>query len=57
MSQGDPFTESLCRQCRFLQVVTSGRGSTFLMCKAPRVERYPRQPVLACSWYEPGEPD
>ena len=32
-----------------LRVITSGKGSTFLMCQEPSLTKYPPQPVLQCS--------
>ena len=51
-----PFAESLCHRCRKLRLVHSGKGSTFLMCQAPELPKYPRQPVLACPKFEPSDP-
>jgi len=43
---------SLCHDCVHVQIVTSGRGSTFFLCKVaredPRFAKYPPQPVVAC---------
>jgi hypothetical protein len=44
-----PFPESLCHTCRHLRLVTSARGSTFLMCQEPTLPKYPPQPVRACA--------
>jgi hypothetical protein len=46
-----PFAESLCHHCVHLRLVTSGKGSTFLMCQEPSLPKYPRQPVVACLRY------
>ncbi len=50
--QPDP---GLCRDCQHSQVVTSGRGSVFYLCRLsatdPRFPRYPRLPVLRCEGY------
>jgi hypothetical protein len=35
----------------FLRVLTSGKGSTFLMCQEPSLPKYGPQPVLACRGY------
>jgi hypothetical protein len=47
----------LCRACRHVRVINSGRGSTFYLCRLaerdPRFPKYPRLPVLACAGYEP----
>jgi hypothetical protein len=42
------FPESLCHRCAHVRLITSGKGSTFLMCKAPQLPKYPPQPVTAC---------
>jgi hypothetical protein len=55
----------LCRSCRWMRIVESGRGSRFYLCGRSRFDdrfaRYPRLPVLRCVGYEPrlaptGEP-
>jgi len=46
-----PFTDSLCHRCVQLRLVTSGKGSTFLMCNEPALPKYPRQPVGACTYF------
>jgi hypothetical protein len=43
-----PFPESLCHRCVHLRVVTSGKGSVFLMCQEPSLPKYGPQPVRAC---------
>lgn len=47
----------LCNACRHQQVVRSGRGSLFSMCRRhkdePEYPKYPRLPVSACRGYEP----
>lgn len=43
-----PFPTSLCHRCAHLRLVTSGKGSTFLMCQHPALPKYPRQPVAEC---------
>ncbi len=43
-----PFPMSLCHRCVHLRLVTSGKGSTFLMCQEPTLPKYPPQPVLLC---------
>src|SRR5437867_13056927 len=47
----------LCATCRHARVVTSARGSEFLLCQRwnsdPRFARYPRLPVVECVGYEP----
>jgi hypothetical protein len=47
----------LCAHCRYVRLVTSARGSTFLLCDRSRSEpeyyaKYPRLPVASCSGYE-----
>ena len=46
----------LCQSCRFARTITSGKGSTFWLCRKsetdPRFPRYPALPVLECSGYE-----
>jgi hypothetical protein len=48
----------LCDTCRHARVITSDRGSRFVMCELaktdPTFSRYPRLPVVACSGYDPG---
>jgi hypothetical protein len=43
-----PFPESLCHRCAHLRLITSGKGSTFLMCQEPSLPKYPPQPVRQC---------
>ncbi|HET6610889.1 MAG TPA: hypothetical protein VFG83_02835 [Kofleriaceae bacterium] len=43
-----PFADSLCHGCRFVRVVRSGKGTAFVMCKAPGLPKYGPQPVIAC---------
>ena len=46
----------LCASCVHAQMVTSSKGSTFLLCRLsmvdPRFSRYPALPVLRCAGYE-----
>jgi hypothetical protein len=52
-----PFPESSCHRCLHLRLVTSARGSTFLMCQEPSLPKYPAQPVRACGKQrEPADP-
>jgi hypothetical protein len=48
----------LCGDCVHARVITSRRGSTFLLCglssSDPRFPRYPRLPVVACIGWAPG---
>jgi hypothetical protein len=45
----------LCASCEHQKLVTSGRGSTFSLCriglKDPDWPKYPPMPVLRCSRY------
>src|SRR5262249_34678691 len=45
----------LCISCQHTQAITSGRGSTFVLCALwrsdPRFPKYPRLPVLVCDGY------
>jgi hypothetical protein len=43
-----PFPDALCHRCVYLRLVTSGKGSTFLMCQEPSLPKYPPQPVRVC---------
>lgn len=51
----------LCLSCRWMQVVTTRRGSTFYRCGRadtdPRFPRYPALPMLQCVGYEEGRPE
>jgi hypothetical protein len=54
--QADGFERAgLCATCANAQVVTSSRGSRFLLCRVsvldPRYPRYPSLPVLECAAY------
>jgi hypothetical protein len=47
-----PFPESLCHRCGAPPRYLRGKATWFVWC--PRIpERYPRQPVLVCSWFVP----
>ena len=45
----------LCPRCANVQVITSAKGSTFLLCRLSatdsRFPRYPPQPVVACEGF------
>jgi hypothetical protein len=41
----------LCRSCLSHALVTSARGSTFHLCKAPGKPKYPPLPVIRCDAY------
>lgn len=48
---------NLCPACRHARVITTGKGSRFLLCRLsesdPRSLKYPPQPLLRCRGYEP----
>jgi hypothetical protein len=49
-----PVDAGLCATCAFTQAVTGRRGQRYLLCRNDNVPaRYPPQPVLTCSGYEP----
>jgi hypothetical protein len=56
----DPRRVGLCWDCRWARRVTSGRGSTFFLCRRaetdPGYPRYPPLPRLACPGHEPERP-
>ncbi len=47
----------LCGGCRHVRVVTSGKGSTFFLCRRatedPTFRKYPPIPVTECRGFEP----
>jgi hypothetical protein len=51
-----PRIAGLCTSCVHRRVVTSSRGSIFVLCERsvtdPRFPRYPALPVVACRGYE-----
>ena len=51
----------LCASCRFVEVITSSKESTFYRCRVsetdPSFRRYPILPVLACRGYQSSEGD
>ncbi|HEY4242538.1 MAG TPA: hypothetical protein VGM88_22120 [Kofleriaceae bacterium] len=51
-----PFPTSLCHGCEFVRLVTSGKGSTFLMCRHPDLPKYGPQPVRSCAGFSPAPP-
>jgi hypothetical protein len=51
-----PFPDALCHRCVHLRLVTSGKGSQFLMCQEPTLPKYPPQPVRACSRFSANTP-
>lgn len=50
----------LCGVCVNRRVVTSGRGSSFFLCRLSQLHghfpRYPPLPVVRCGGYEAGDP-
>src|SRR5689334_3451541 len=48
----------LCASCAHMRLITSARGSQFLLCERSRTDpaypRYPRLPVQACAGYDGG---
>ncbi|HMK74035.1 MAG TPA: hypothetical protein VK454_11895 [Myxococcaceae bacterium] len=51
-SQPLPFPESLCHRCAAPPRYVPAARSVFILC--PLVpERYPRQPVLTCTYFRP----
>ncbi|MEO0322964.1 MAG: hypothetical protein AAF447_08395 [Myxococcota bacterium] len=46
-------TVGLCLRCTQVRVVTSAKGSTFYLCRAPTRPKYPPLPVLSCPAYVP----
>jgi hypothetical protein len=47
----------LCAACAHARLITSGKGSTFWLCRLsehdPRFRKYPVLPVLRCPGYQP----
>lgn len=47
----------LCETCLHAQIVTSSKGSSFVLCRLseadPAFRRYPILPVIACAGHEP----
>jgi hypothetical protein len=50
-----PFPDSLCHRCAYLRLVTSGKASTFLMCREPSLPKYRSQPVRTCPGFRAAE--
>jgi len=52
-----PFIGSLCESCESMREVVSGKGSRFLLCQLsttnPAFAKYPPQPIVRCSGYQP----
>jgi hypothetical protein len=61
-STRDPIPKSagLCARCVHARAIATRRGSMFVLCEAsqadPRLDRYPRLPVVRCHGFEPHEP-
>jgi hypothetical protein len=61
-STRDPIPRSagLCARCVHARAIATRRGSMFILCEAsqtdPRLDRYPRLPVVRCHGFEPHEP-
>jgi hypothetical protein len=57
MATTPPDLAGLCASCRFAEIITSSRGSTFYRCTLsetdPAFRRYPVLPMLHCSGYQP----
>jgi len=51
-----PFPASLCHRCIHVRLVTSGKGSTFVLCRNPALPKYGPQPVRACQGFAAGPP-
>jgi hypothetical protein len=51
----------LCGECLHARPITSGKGSTFWLCKRAesdaRFAKYPRLPVRECPGWEPARGD
>jgi hypothetical protein len=51
--------ESLCETCVHLREILTPKGSRFLMCTLSATDdsfpKYPRQPLVVCDGYKPGE--
>jgi hypothetical protein len=56
MAGTPPERAGLCASCRFSEVITSSRGSTFYLCTLsetdPSFRKYPILPVLRCPGYQ-----
>ncbi|MFQ5613705.1 MAG: hypothetical protein ACE5H9_16395 [Anaerolineae bacterium] len=50
----------LCATCKHVKVITSAKGSHFIMCALaktdPRFRKYPQLPVIRCPGYEEAPP-
>jgi hypothetical protein len=45
----------LCASCVHAKRVASRRGSTFVLCSAPGLPKYPQLPVRTCASHEPAK--
>lgn len=45
----------LCVRCTNARRITSAKGSTFWMCSAPTLPKYPPLPVLRCVAFRAAE--
>jgi hypothetical protein len=56
-----PVAPGLCSSCQHAEIITSDRGSKFLLCELSRTDpqypKYPRLPVLTCPGWTPKAPD
>jgi hypothetical protein len=52
----DRLRVGLCVSCRYVEIVTSARGSTFYLCRLSdtdsRFQKYPALPVRSCAGYD-----
>lgn len=50
------YRRSICLACRHRRTIVSGKGSVFLLCQSPAVEKgwpkYPPQPLASCRFLE-----
>ena len=46
----------LCARCTNARRITSAKGSTFWMCNAPGLPKYPPLPVVRCVAFAPAAP-
>ncbi len=58
LASGQDRPPGLCATCRHRRVVTSDRGSRFVLCEKsktdPSFPKFPRLPVVVCAGYEKG---
>ena len=59
--QVPPVAAGLCEACAHVQVISTAKGSSFILCRRshadPRFPRYPRLPVTSCEGFGPRSPD